>query len=76
MYLVQGIHPAAAGDANRARLLERLRHNSSEYYKQHGHRVRRRQLLHNLNTGKTRLPTIRSIQKYGLRYLPAEHRWE
>jgi hypothetical protein len=69
------IHPTAAGDEDRLRLLETYKRNSQAYYQTHTHEVRRRQLLYNLNTGRTRFPSPRSIQKYDLQYVASQDKW-
>lgn len=75
MCLLQGRHPTAAGDEAKVRMLETYKRNSHAYYQAHMHEVRRRQLLYNLNTGKTRFPSARSIQKYKLQYVAGQDKW-
>ena len=72
MRLLQG---TASGDEARVRKLETYKRNSHAYYRAHTHQVRRRQLLYNLSTGRTRFPSARSIETYQLRYVAAQDRW-
>ena len=64
------IWPSVADLVNRGMQLEldrqKGRHAAKTWYYNNLFKVRRRQLIHNLNNGRTKEPTLRSLMQYAI----------
>ena len=73
--LLRGVSPTTRGDTAQEETAQAKRALAAAYYERNTYKVRRRQLVYNLNHGRTKFPSISSIRKYDLVYDPSTDTW-